>query len=117
MKNKEITDLLISLGFKPDKVGFVYLEEVLEYIYADPSLTLKEAYKKIIQSKEATNRCTIDGSIRNIIRSAFDSGKLMNLNKKMGIEVIEQNDCPTNKLLIFYLIRYIQGLIDNSTFD
>lgn len=112
MINRDITDILIFLGFGPDKTGFVYLEDVLSHIYADPSLTLKKAYQKIMQSKN-TNECTIDSSIRNAIHSAYDSGKLIRLNSKMGVDIIEKNNCPTNKLLVFCLLRYMQGKEEN----
>ncbi len=112
MNNKEITEILIFLGFGPDKTGFTYLENVLSEIYADPSLTLKKVYRKIMLLKDTTE-CTIDSSIRNAIHSAFDSGKLTRLNIKMGVDIIEQNICPTNKLLIFSLLRYMQGKAEN----
>lgn len=108
MIEKEIAMLLISLGFCPDKNGFTYLQEVIEKIYEEPSITLRDAYKKIVLSKKTTE-CTIDSSIRNAIHSAFDSGKLLRLNAKMEMDVLEQNVCPSNKMLIYYLIYYIRS--------
>lgn len=111
MINKEIAGLLMSLGFCPDKNGFVYLAEVIDKLSSDTSLTLREVYKKIMQTKKTT-ACTIDSSIRNAIHSAFQSGKLIRLNDKMEMDIIEQNICPSNKMLIYYLVYYLQSKLD-----
>ncbi|MCH5164715.1 MAG: hypothetical protein J1F36_06850 [Clostridiales bacterium] len=104
MFNKELLELLMFLGINPDKKGFIYLELVTMQMYDNPSLTLKDAYEKIALSKKVSTG-TIDSSIRNVIHYAFDSGKLSRLNLKMGMDVLDDKICPTNKAFISFLMR------------
>lgn len=104
-----IYELLIFLGLAPERKGFHYLECLIEEFLSNPNMTLKEAYKKIASIVNA-NEYTIDSSIRNVIHSAYDSGKLLRLNQKMNFEIIDNKYCPTNKALISYLVRYLKSI-------
>ena len=104
MFNRELSELLMFLGINPDKKGFTYLELVAMQMYANPAITLKNAYTKIALSQKV-NVGTIDSSIRNVIHTAFDSGKLARLNLKMGMDVLDDKICPTNKAFISLLMR------------
>ena len=95
------------IGITPEKKGFAYLELVIELMQGDSNLTLKDAYEKI-SSIHNVNACTIDSSIRNAIHCAFSTGKLLRLNTKMGLEVIDSDYCPTNKVVVSYIIRHIK---------
>ena len=98
------------LGISPEKKGFVYLELVIAQMYDRPSMTLKEAYRAIEHSTK-TNACTIDSSIRNVIHSAFDSGKLKRLNTDMRMEIVDTENCPTNKAFVALIIRYLKDCL------
>lgn len=111
--NNDISQLLIFLGIGPEKKGFTYLTLVVKHMSGAPTTTLKSAYKKIEPYQNA-NACTIDSSIRNVIHAAFYSGKLIRLNAKMGMDVIDKNVCPTNKAFVSLLIRCLKSHDDSD---
>ena len=103
----EITQMLISLGIKPEKRGFRFLKAVLEMLNGESSI-LKDVYAEISE-RESVNICTIDSSIRNAIISAHKSKKLIRLNELFGCDVINPDLCPTNKEFIMYLHQYLEA--------
>ena len=111
----ELTQNLIYLGITPSKQGFNYISFVIDTMNENPCMTLKDVYNKISLTK-GVNKNTIDSSIRNVIHTAYDSGKLMRLNLKIGCDVIGDR-CPTNKefisILICYLNKQFESFGDN----
>ncbi|MBR2970524.1 MAG: hypothetical protein IKC48_01835 [Clostridia bacterium] len=107
MNNKELCNTLIYIGITPDRKGFTYLQQAVLLVKA--TMMLKDVFHKLSIIFK-TNKHTIDSSIRNAVQSAFNSGKLLRLNEKLGMEIIDKDTCPTTKVIICYLAHYLNML-------
>lgn len=114
MTDKELSEILIYIGITPEKQGYTYLKLVIDELSKKPTLKLRSAYD-IISVSNHVNSCTLDSSIRNAIHAAHDSGKLFRLNKLIGIDVIEEKICPTNRELIMLIVNHLKFI--NLTVD
>lgn len=99
----EISELLLKVGIMPNKQGFKFLVYAIK-AYIEEYSTLKEIYKRISPSVNS-NVYTIDSSIRNVIRCAYNNRKLEKFNAILGIKVIDE--CPTNGEFIALASQYI----------
>lgn len=110
MKNPTIENFLMELGITPSKKGFRHLEDLIILMRNNPTMKITNAYA-IVAKIHKRNAYTIDSTVRNAIHSAYDNDKLFILNKKMGIEVID-SFCPSNKVFIAYVIKYLELYYD-----
>ena len=102
MIDNTVSKLLIYFGFAPQRNGFKYIQIAASMFAADPSMTLKKVYETIATSYQC-NAISVDSSIRNSIRAAYDSGKLARINSNLDFEIIDMSNCPTNKQFIYSL--------------
>ncbi len=109
MNTNDIAELLIYLGIMPNKQGFGYMEAVLEVLFDNERMTLRQAYEQI-SATSGSNICTIDSCIRNAIHSAYENEKLLRLNEIFGFEVIDSSYCPTNHELISLIARHLKTM-------
>ncbi|MBE5731174.1 MAG: hypothetical protein E7350_04425 [Clostridiales bacterium] len=107
MNNKELCNTLIYIGITPDRKGFSYLVQAA--LLVKSTMMLKDVFRQVSINFN-TNQHTIDSSIRNAIQSAFHSRKLLRLNEKLGMEIIDKDNCPTTKAIIYYLAHYLNTL-------
>ncbi len=114
MTDKELSEVLIYIGITPEKQGYIYLKLVINELSEKPSLKLRSAYESISKNY-CVNSCTLDSSIRNAIHAAYDGGKLFRLNKLVGIDVVDESICPTNRELIMLIVNHIKFI--NINFD
>ncbi len=107
MTDKELSEVFIYIGITPEKQGYNYLKLVIDELSKDPTIKLRNAYNKI-STENRVNSCTLDSSIRNAIHAAYDSGKLFRLNKLIGIDVVDNTACPTNRELIMLIVNHMK---------
>lgn len=107
MNNKDLHNTLIYIGITPDRKGFAYLAQAV--LLVKSTMMLKDVFSQLSINFN-NNQHTIDSSIRNAVHAAFNSGKLLRLNEKLGMEIIDKDTCPTTKAIIFYLAHYLNML-------
>ena len=97
---RKIYILLINMGFSTKYKGFSYLLDSIKYIIErgciEASLS-KEIYESVACSY-GTLAKTVEINIRNLIKCAWENGKISNSNFKCR---------PSNGAFIFYVVEHI----------
>ena len=122
MKNEiysEITDILLTLGFKPKYHGFDFLRDIV-YIYStsdvsEDKLTI-DAYPMVAEKYNSTTMI-VERSIRLMIREAFEEKRLLNLNILFDEVVYDGSYSFSNNELITLILELIRFRQLKKEFD
>ena len=103
--DKRIMDIFLSVGISAHLQGYHYLKESVKIVMKDPS-AINSVTKKIypsVASKFETTAGRVERGIRHALEVSYAKGKIIQLNKIFGIEVLTQNEKPTNSEFVALL--------------
>lgn len=98
MLDKKIMDIFLSIGIPAHLQGYHYLRESIKLIIDHPeyiSGITKIMYPKVA-SKFETTPCRVERAIRHALESSYNKGKMIRLNDVLGLQVLNNNEKPTN---------------------
>ena len=113
-----ITKILFEIGISPSLKGYrllrnaVYLYTIDEERFCKP----KELYE-MLENMHNESVSSIESNMRHCVRQALNSGKLLELNRIMGIDVINDNSPLSNLQFVTFVaeaVRYETN--DNAPF-
>ena len=103
--DKRIMDIFLSVGISAHLQGYQYLKESIKLVMKDPS-SINSVTKKIyptVAEKFDTTAGRVERGIRHALEVSYAKGKMIYLNKIFGIEVLIQNEKPTNSEFVALL--------------
>lgn len=96
--DRRIMDIFLSVGISANLQGYQYLRESIKMVMHNPSYIggiTKTMYPKIAE-KYNTTPCRVERAIRHALEVAYNKGKMIRLNDVLGVNVIGDNERPTN---------------------
>ena len=103
--DKRIMDIFLSVGISSHLQGYHYLKESVKIVMNDPN-SINSVTKKVypaVAEKFETTACRVERGIRHALEVSYAKGKMIHLNKIFGIEVLTQNEKPTNSEFVALL--------------
>lgn len=103
--DKKIMDIFLSVGISAHLQGYHYLKECVKIVINDPQ-SINSITKKIypaVAEKFETTSCRVERGIRHALDVSYSKGKIVHLNKLFGIEVLSDNEKPTNSEFVALL--------------
>jgi len=103
--DKRIMDIFLSVGISAHLQGYHYLKESVKIVMNDPN-SINSVTKKIypaVADKFDTTAGRVERGIRHALEVSYAKGKMIYLNKIFGIEVLTQNEKPTNSEFVALL--------------
>ena len=103
--DKRIMDIFLSVGISAHLQGYHYLKESVKVVMNDPN-SINSVTKKVypvVAEKFETTACRVERGIRHALEVSYAKGKIIHLNKIFGIEVLTQNEKPTNSEFVALL--------------
>jgi two-component system response regulator (stage 0 sporulation protein A) len=89
----KINQVLLSVGIKANLKGYKYLTQGVQLKKNNPDMKMtKDIYPSVAKIYETTPQ-RVERAMRHEIETAFNSGRLKQLNAILGAEAI--TDCPT----------------------
>jgi len=103
--DKRIMDIFLSVGISAHLQGYHYLKECVKLVMNDPQ-SISSVTKKIypaVAKKFDTTACRVERGTRHALEVSYAKGKMIHLNTIFGIEVLSQNEKPTNSEFVALL--------------
>lgn len=95
---ERISGVFISIGIAPNISGYAYLKEGVKIAIRDP-LSINHITKIIypqVAERFDSSPSKVERSMRHAISTAWNRGKIDNLNNFLGIRIYSELDRPTN---------------------
>ncbi len=96
--DEKISSIFISIGIAPNISGYAYLREGVKIAIKNPlsiNHITKVIYPQVAERFDST-ASKVERSMRHAISSAWNRGRLENLNHFLGINIYSSLDRPTN---------------------
>ena len=103
--DKRIVDIFLSIGISAHLQGYQYLKESVKLVMREPDCinsVTKKMYPKIANTF-STTACRVERGIRHALDVSFAKGKMIQLNKIFGIEILTKDEKPTNSEFVALL--------------
>lgn len=97
-KDKQIIDVLLSIGISANLQGYYFLKESIKLAMSSPAFInsiTKLMYPEVAQRYQTT-ACRVERAMRHAIEVSFNKGKIVCLNEIFGLNIFDKNDKPTN---------------------
>ncbi|MDR2202640.1 MAG: sporulation initiation factor Spo0A C-terminal domain-containing protein [Clostridiales bacterium] len=101
-----LTNVLICIGVMPNREGFLHIKNAVMLRLRKLSPDNKNGIYSALAKTCGRRADGIERNIRSAIRSAYDAGRLCNINKLFGIRVVDEHTCLTSIELISLLTQY-----------
>jgi len=91
-------EIFASIGVSANLQGYQYLKDAIMMTIENPKCVnrvTKLLYPKIAEKMETTP-CRVERGIRHALENAYTKGKLVNLNKILGVDAFSEKEKPTN---------------------
>ncbi len=99
---------LRTLGLRPSRDGYRFLEVAIPLYAEDPSLRLhKEIYPAVAEICEANDETCVEHAIRTAIKSAWKGRDITLWKQYFPLNDEGDIDCPSNKLFIATLAEML----------
>lgn len=110
MENEmKIREYLFSLGFLPNKCGYRYLYDLINWgIYDEEIVPLKYYGYQMLAQKYNKQAGTIEKDIQNAIGIAWLKGDVAVLQRAFGETIDERKGKPSNKQFIMTAITNLK---------
>lgn len=100
--DKKITRIFIALGISAKLKGYQYLREAIKFAIEEPEIinnVTTKLYPKVAALYNSDSK-KVERDIRNAIETAWNRGKMKNLNSLFGMQVYGNYEKPTNSEFI-----------------
>lgn len=101
-REQKLVDIFLSIGIAPHLQGYQFLKEAIKIVIEHPEYinsVTKQLYPKVAEAF-ATTACRVERGIRHALEVAFAKGKIVLLNKILGLEIFSKTEKPTNSEFI-----------------
>ena len=96
--DSKVMGILLEIGISANLQGYQYLRESIKLVIENPlyiSSITKKMYPQVAETFNTT-ACRVERGIRHAIDVSFNKGKMININKIFGLNVLGNNERPTN---------------------
>ena len=99
---QELADIILEVGVPPNITGYKFLREAIIDVVKDQNLatSITKGLYPLVAEKFDTSSNKVERSIRHAIEVAYNSGKILNLNTRFGLQIFGKYDKPSNGQLI-----------------
>lgn len=101
-----ISKYLLSMGFTPNKIGYRYLADLINFgLNCKEILPLSKIGYPIVAEKYKKSSATVEKDVQNAISAAWLKGDVDVLNEEFGSTIDMKKGKPSNKHFILTAIE------------
>lgn len=117
--DRNISKIFLTIGLSPQQLGYQYLREAIKEVIIYPSAinqVTKFLYPYIAKRYDSTPT-KVERAMRHTLDSAWNKGRISQINNVFGVKIFSGNDKPSNsefialvadKLLVEGAISYVK---------
>ena len=102
-------EIFVSIGISAHLQGYQYLKDAIKLVMDEPECinsVTKIMYPRIAE-KYSTTACRVERGIRHALETSYAKGKMIHLNKILGMNVLSEGEKPTNSEFVALLADII----------
>lgn len=109
-----VCKLLVSIGIMPNTRGYYFFKEAVLISAYRTEIFLKKRIYSIIATLFNETYSKVERNMRHSITCAYNRGLMINLNKFVGIDVVNENAHLTNYELISLIAELLTCLYSTN---